>query len=288
MKKIIHLLLFVVLFAGSASAQKKSSTSKIEELAELLYPKDSVRHYTDPYASFINKINVMKNTGLRVREKLHRNKPDTTTAKPGRRQPPYTKTYYVSTEGVHGYIRHFDKLLCTRSDGHIQCYYFSGSLGGQPYLVYTPLSVDSLAKAGAITSGWLNENAAHNFVIPVEDSPMAYFQYLVFKEYGNQFALHWHALYYKRNIMLVHPDEKVVSPVFGSKVESVMDSTLYNQARGQGILPTVIMDDDKCHIILYEQNHHYMTRMHYTISRCSPWDIQCTEQKVAQYKEVTY
>ena len=98
-----------------------------------------------------------------------------------------TDTYSIPEDAIDSYIQQFDKV---RINKKVKCYYSRDNLGGRPYLYI---------------HRWFKKHAAANFAEPIDDSPMAYFQYLIFREYGEQFALFWYALYDMKKIWTTHP-----------------------------------------------------------------------------------
>lgn len=228
------------------------------------------------FAAFIRELDMLKATELKRTEIRERLMPEQRQA---RRRP--RTAYYVPDTAVEKYIRMFDRLTCTRENAVIRCYYRDESMGGQPYLVATDIPLDSVAKKEENFFSWLKENRATRFMVPVEDTPMAYFQHLVFQVYGEQFALYWHALYGMHDILLKHPGENGL--FYEGKI---VDEDLNARAKQEGMAPVVDMTDDHCIITLYEDNHEAVQQVTYRISRRAPWAIEQVQAKTLIEKPV--
>lgn len=116
-----------------------------------------------------------------------------------------TTEYIIPQDSVDAYICQFDKLRFTSRKAKVRCYYRKEWLGGEPYLYIHRNNAYDLSKKGRLNIRWLEKYAAKNFVQPIDDSPEACFQYLIFCEYGKLFALSWHALYDRKKIFTIHP-----------------------------------------------------------------------------------
>jgi len=272
---IYRYLLLVILMLGCIEMAHSQNSKYI------LNVKDSTQDtmfYTNEYAAFYHKIIKLKQTELKRREIRPKEKKDTITV--GQRKRPLRKNrkYYIPSKGIDEYLLLFDKLVITRDVSTLQCYYKEAKRGFEPYLVVSPLPIDSLEQAGTLTTQWLESNAAGQYVIPAEDSPMAYFQYLVFHIYGEKFASYWREDYGYRIILLTHPDEEpktIANLVF--KGETVNEQ-LYEKGRGEAILPIMTMDEKYCKFILYEENSKHINHVTYQICREKPWTIERTEE----------
>lgn len=106
---------------------------------------------------------------------------------------PETDTYSIPDNAIDSYIQQFDKLRFKKKT-KVKCLYVGNGGGRRPFLYIHRLNDDAFRKKKKSAS-WFQKHAAKNFVEPIDDSPMAYFQYLIFREYGEQFALFWHELY---------------------------------------------------------------------------------------------
>ena len=213
------------------------------------------------YSEFIQNLDSMKNTGLR------RTKKDN------------SEDYYIPEEAVKNYIKLFNQLQCTRKNATVQCFYKCDRYGGRPVLVASSQDVNQLYKHKKLTPEWLYQNAAHHYMVPVNSSPMALFQYLVFNEYGEQFALYWHALYTKRRILLKHPYRNPKSRKIRLYTNSILNQELNSEALDKGIEPVVTMDENHCFITLFEENHTNIKQVKYRIERKYPWSITLLEEK---------
>lgn len=226
---------------------------------------------TDNYTTFIQAIDSIKRTSLKRIQKKN------------------TEEYYIPKKAVDEYVKLFNLLECTRPKATIQCFYKYDQYGAEPYLVATDKSVTALHEQGAITYEWLHQNAARNFMVPKEDSPMALFQYLIFKVYGEQFALYWHALYGKRTILLKHPYANSKLPKERLLKGNIVDEELYNQAIEEGIEPVVNLDNKFCQVTLFEENHKAIMQVTYQIERTAPWTItRVNERTMLRKPEILY
>ena len=234
--------------------------------------ENQVRDVRDnEFASFVEAVQDLKRTSLKRKEVIIAKACYDTLPDGRRKRIPPKRKYYVPQDAVREYIRIFDRLRCTIPEAVIQCYYLDSRLGAQPFLVASPLSVDSLARTGQLTLQWCKENAASAAMQPADESPMAYFQYLYFKVYGEQFALYWHALYNKRNILLDYP------------------SGMKKETWDKNMLPVVTMNNDACIITLYEDTHEAISQVTYSILRQSPYTIERINEKVILAKpSITY
>ena len=214
------------------------------------------------FTEFIRVINQVKTTKLRI--KTHAS----------------TDLLYVSKEGVDEYVRCFDKVRFPQDTATVQCLYYSDDLGGHPKLYYCKDDVHELHRDKKTTHVWRSEHAAYKFVEPADESLMAYFQYLIFKVYGEQFALYWHALYRMHDIILEHPfirkNQDVIEMIGG---RTVVNEELNNQVLKHGLYPEVIMTTDSegqpvCKVTLYESNHQAYSQVIYQIECKKPWNIQ--------------
>ena len=231
----------------------------------------------NPYADFIRQLDTLKKTKLKMTP-IVREWQQTDNQDP-------EKDYYIPQEAIAEYVACFDRLRLTLPDATVQCYYSYSRKGGQPYLVASPVSIDSLLNIGDISIRSVRDYAAEKFMVPAEDTPMAYFQYLIFKEYGNQFALYWHALYGVKDILLQLPGKKEGKKSISlSSLLTITDEALYEKSKSEGILPSVTMDDTHCHVTLFESNHENVRKVHYRINRSEPWQITVVEEHVMAKK----
>lgn len=246
----------------------------------LIFPAlttSQVVHAQNPYADFIRQLDTLKETKLKRTPIIRQNRMDSDGVP--------LKDYYVPQEAIEEYVACFDRLRLTLPDATVQCYYCHSWSGGQPYLVASTLSIDSLLNIVDISFKSILDSAAHQFMVPAEDTPMAYFQYLVFKEYGEQFALYWHAFYGVKKILLQHPDDNDEN-LFGKL--TVTNEPLYESSRGDAILPVVRMDDKYCYITLFESNHENIRQVEYCIKRTEPWRIMSDERVMAEQPPIAY
>ena len=213
------------------------------------------------FTEFIRTINQVKTTKLRI--KTHSS----------------TNLLYVPKEGVDEYVRCFNKVRFPQDTATVQCLYYSDDLGGHPQLYYSKDDVHELHREKKTTHAWRSEHAAYKFVEPADDSLMAYFQYLIFKVYGEQFALYWHALYGMHDIILVHPyqrkNQDVIEMIGG---RTVVNEELNNHTLTHGVHPEVVMttnDEGRqvCQVTLYESNHQAYSQVIYQMECKKPWNI---------------
>ena len=111
---------------------------------------------------------------------------------------PEMNTYYIPQDAVDSYLQQFDKLRFNKKT-KVKCFYSGDFYGGRPYLYIHRLSDSAIRKKGKDIN-WLKKHAAANFVAPVDDTPMAYFQYLIFSEYGEMFSFFWHENYNMKEV----------------------------------------------------------------------------------------
>lgn len=228
-------------------------------------------HAQTYYSEFIQNLDSMKKSGLR------RTKKDN------------SEDYYIPEAAVKNYIKLFNQLECTRKDATVQCFYKCDRYGGRPVLVASRQDVNQLYKDNKLSAEWLHQNAARHYMVPMNNSPMALFQYLVFMEYGEQFALYWHALYTKRRILLKHPYSNSKFPKNKLYTNSILDRELNSEALDKGIEPVVSMDDNHCFITLFEENHTNIKQIKYRVERKYPWSITCLEEKpMIQKSQIIY
>lgn len=206
----------------------------------------------DDYTAFIRKVQNLKKT------RLHRV------------PVPDTGRHDIPKGAVAEYISYFDKLVCARGKESIQCYYQDTQLGAQPFLVAPQKPVD---KWNVVTLEWLSNNAARKYMFPKEDTPMAYFQYLMFYNFGEQFALYWHALYGIREIRLEYD-------VHSERVEWKWDEygrpstdVKKGKKKRQVFTPVVTMDENCCQVELVEELHIGIMQVKYQILRKPPYTI---------------
>ena len=213
------------------------------------------------YADFILKINKVKNY------RLHRTRAEG------------TNKYIIPKDAIEEYVGLFDRLRSTNKNATVQCLYIDQVLGGEPYLIMSEFDLDSL-DLSKVNIYDFRQNAASNFMVPCEDTAMAYFQYLVFKIYGEQFGLYWHALYKKKEILLLYPS------LLNTFVEySIANKQLNKKALENGLVPIVSMDDDNCYITLFEENHENIVQITYLIKRRAPWEISRKDENIMIHKE---
>ncbi|MDP4203314.1 MAG: hypothetical protein Q8861_11515 [Bacteroidota bacterium] len=116
-------------------------------------------------------------------------------------------------------------------------------------------------------------NRAYNHVIP-EDSKEGYVQYLFFHEFGEQFALMWHAIYNAKSIML-SVDRQSISSLQGIKNLTKKDN-----------LPEIIIElhPRTCTITWYEEEPCHGTFLRtYSINRQAPYLVnKVRERKVKE------
>lgn len=133
---------------------------------------------------------------------------------------------------------------------------------------------------------YLNDsiNKACFNVVP-DDNEEGYFQYLFFNEYGEQFALFWHANYRRRRIVCTENDLKNIisecihgqSKLTSSEIDSVdcisFESDLIFEVQKKGVSPKIKMNESTCEIILYEKGKQNLMEKTYEISRTFPYKI---------------
>lgn len=205
------------------------------------------------FTEFVKKTNLLKSGKLRM------------TPIPG------TDRSHIPSEAVDEYMRLFDRLQCTRDSAFILCYYHDDGLGGEPHLVASTTRTspdDWMQTDDRSIYEWIEENDAKKFMVPKEDTPMAYFQYLFFQVYGEQFALYWHANYNRREILLEHPEKGR-----SSSREPLID---------------VALKEDQCIVTLYEENHEDISQVTFGIGRKAPWVITREDRVITEKPEVIY
>lgn len=200
-----------------------------------------------------------------------------------------TNRYKIPEKDIKEYVELFDRLQCIHKHFTVQCLYIKQPLGGQPYLVASDSLIDSIDFSDPFsfeTYEWINKNAANNFMKPCEDTEMAYFQYLIFSIYGEQFALHWHALYNDKKVLLIHPakDKSTLFKIWHTDY-SVVNKPLNLETLEHGMLPIVSMDDNYCYITLFEENYENIKQITYLIQKKNPWEISQVHENIIIKKE---
>ncbi|MDR1115791.1 MAG: hypothetical protein LBL33_06560, partial [Tannerella sp.] len=141
----------------------------------------------------------------------------------------FDDTLDPATFNIKDYMKMFNTLKLKNPEHEYGCFYFDNFLDGKPY-IYTgnhDFDIMEHVRAGAGKAEledeeqrfirgelyrFLNDsvNRACNNVIP-EDCVEGYLQYLFFREFGEQFALKWHAANKQKRIICTRKDiEKIV------------------------------------------------------------------------------
>jgi hypothetical protein len=216
-----------------------------------------------------------------------------------------------ATFNIKDYMKMFNALKLKDPIHEYGCFYFDNFLDGKPY-IYTgnhDFDIMEHVRAGAgkiemedeererfIRSElyrFLNDsvNRACNNVIP-EDCVEGYLQYLFFREFGEQFALKWHAANKKKRIIYTRKDiEKImdeygtnqISPCDSAEAETPLfecDPVELNELLTVNPVPVICLDADNCLISLYEiEPHNGIYRRTYSIGRFYSYNIILKDEK---------
>lgn len=117
-------------------------------------------------------------------------------------------------------------------------------------------------------------NRGYNYIIPV-DSKEGYFQYLYFKEYGEQFCTKWHEAYNSKRIIL-NKDEILKLIKNYSREEFCKKSEFQKLKNLRQIIPNpqIELSENYCRITLVEEEFYGIYKRTYRINRTFPYLIK--------------
>ena len=123
-------------------------------------------------------------------------------------------------------------------------------------------------------------NLAIRHMVP-EDSGMGYFQYLVFSEFGDNFALFWHSNAMRADILYSRAQlEQLIQDNRNGKFEVCFNEERMLPLLEKDLSPHVTLEADKCVITLYVfMVSGGLEERTYEISRRAPYEIVLTEDK---------
>lgn len=212
---------------------------------------------------------------------------------------------------LNEYMQMFNALRIKDSQYVFDCFYFSEEMSGMPFLyvrqpdfnLLSHLETSMNTPEGKQTKASLQQsifyfltnpaNRACNNVIP-EDTKEGYLQYIFFHEFGEQFALFWHAAYKRRTIVCSELElkeiaeqcadaggSKEVSPDAEIPVEGCIkcDSIALNEMLKNGMHPTVKINGNHCLITLYEKNRGGIYKKTFRVMREDPYEITLKDEK---------
>lgn len=192
-----------------------------------------------------------------------------------------------TTFNIHQYLSFFDDLEVEEGI-RIDVHYFDNFLDGNPYL-YALQEGQKLVKMNKnSTYNFLNRNEirAKNHIKP-NDTDKGFLQYLFFSEFGEQFALKWHANYNRKYIICSKKklDEVVNEFLLHNKIDTLKEEKelplfsvdLKELDKFSQIDPTIIIGSaNKSYTITWIENktHDGIYACTYMIQRQYPFEIK--------------
>jgi hypothetical protein len=227
----------------------------------------------------------------------------------------------METFDIKYYLKIFDELTLKNKEYVFYYYYFDNFLDGKPYIYVKKRNFDlekninefvnifgvtGKNKESFIQScfyHFLNDsiNRAYNYVIP-NPTERGFLQYLFFKEFGEQFALSWHANYkYKKVITTEKEIEEIVSKCREYELyknnDTIENKTFEHNSlididvlAATNPIPQILIINNLCEITWYEKTFYGIFKRTYQIKKNKQYDIKLKdEQKLVEiYPNITF
>lgn len=125
--------------------------------------------------------------------------------------------------------------------------------------------------------GFAENNNARKYIKP-EDAEIGYLQYLFFNQFGEQFALKWHARQGEKSVIFSENEMKRLFNYYSNTDDFSCKIEDFEKLLKVNPTPVIELENYKCIIRWYEiRTHSGIHKLTYEISRLSPYTITTKE-----------
>ena len=204
-----------------------------------------------------------------------------------------------TTFHLHEYMKMFNAIEIKNKNNFFDYFYFDNYVDGRPYIYVKNKNcnfIDEIMKqingrylddteaATFVHSkiySFLNDsvNRAFNNIVP-KNSEEGFVQYLFFREFGEQFALKWHAAYKEKYVITSKDELENIIKKYSENKSFLVDTMQLKILFDINPTPTILFDKEKYVITWHEiETHNGIFQRTYSISQDFPYQIVLLEEK---------